>query len=112
MSGLFKIKGLEQRKQRLVLQGDIYRQMIRGDAHNLQLAVAGFQKKLNWIQRSKSMLPIVATVMGFFALRRRRKSVYVSPTRSIISFVGRELLRNVLPIGGSFLAKRFLSRRE
>src|SRR5437762_5981940 len=113
MPGIFKVKGLEERKCRLVMQSDIYRQMIAGDVRNLQLSVHAFKKKFDWLHRAKTALPLATAALGFLAWRRRRKAAQqFSPAKSVMSFVGKELLRNLLPVGGGFLAKRLFSRRR
>lgn len=104
MPSLFKVNELDQRKQRLVQQSEIYREMMRRDVQNIGLATSNLKKKASW-------LPVAAAALGLFAWRRRSKAS-PTPVNGIASMVGKELLRNVLPIGGGIIARRLFDRRK
>jgi hypothetical protein len=114
MVRIFKVSGLEQRKQLLVTQSQLYRETLRLEAANVKYSLALWKRKFGFVKTAAGVLGMAAPVAGLvLALRGFRRSGGVEADAAVGGggwfsklMAGARLATKLRPLWKMFMAGR------
>jgi hypothetical protein len=116
MAQLFKMKELAARKQALLAESEVYRQMLKLELQNVRLYGSSWRRKFGFLKIANQLVFLLPLMRGVWAWRGSRKEPEKKPANRGgtlgLLLTGWRVYRNLAPVIRGMVSRRFSKTRS